>query len=113
MSKAIRTYVYTSYLVQAINVLVNFVYSIVIVRLLGAAGFGEYSIFNNSLAFSILLLGFNLPSVLVFFITNQRVNPGKLLFSSLLFNCVTSLLLIPFLYNADNLRIAIHIFPGG
>lgn len=109
----IRTYVYTSYVVQALNVLVNFVFSVIIVRLLGADGFGDYSIFTNSLAFAILLLGFNLPSVLVFFITNKRIHPGKLLFSSLGISLVMALLLVLLLYNSNSIGLAKHVFPEG
>jgi stage V sporulation protein B len=110
---AIHTYVYTSYVVQTLNVLVNFVFSVVIVRLLGADGFGDYSIFTNSLAFAILLLGFNLPSVLVFFITNQRIHPGKLLCSSLAVSLIMALLLVLLLYNSSSIGLATHVFPEG
>lgn len=113
MTRSINKYVYVSYAIQAINVIVNFVYSLIIVHLLGASGFGEYSIFNNSLAFSILLLGFNLPSVIVFFIANKRIDPGKLLFSSLLFALAASVFLVFLLFKSDSLGFAIHIFPNG
>ena len=113
MSKQINKYVYVSYLVQAINLGVNFVSSLVIVHLLGASGFGEYSVFNNSLAFSLLLLGFNMPSVIVFFITNKQVDEGKLLFSSILLTVIVSVLLWLMLSHSDTLGFSIHIFPGG
>lgn len=93
--------------------MVNFVYSLLIVRLLGAPGFGEYSIFNNSLAFFILLFGFNLPSVMVFFIANRRVEPGKLLLSSIIFTIITGLGIGLLLMGSDRLGLAIHVFPGG
>src|SRR5450432_1187496 len=100
MSKLIRKYVYVSYAVQAMNVAVNFIYSLIIVRQLGASGFGEYAVFYNSLAFAVLLFGFNLPAVIVFFITNKRIDPGKLLFSSFLFTFFTTLCLALLLYQS-------------
>ncbi len=108
----IRKFVYVSYIVQAITVVVNFIYSLVLVHQLGSDGYGEYALFFNSLAFAVLLFGFNLPSITVFFIANRRIDPGKLLFSSLLFTFLTTLLLALLLIQSDRWNLSIHIFPG-
>jgi O-antigen/teichoic acid export membrane protein len=113
MNVLIRKYVYVNYAVQAISVAVNFIYSLIIVRQLGASGYGEYAIFYNSLAFAVLLLGFNLPSIIVFFIANKRIDPGQLLFSSLFITFFTTIALVFLLFESRRLGISVHIFPGG
>ena len=113
MISNLNKYVSLSFLVQVVTVAVNFIYSLIIVRLMGASGFGEYSLFSNSLAFSLLLLGFNLPSVLVFYITNKRINAGRLLFTSMVVTLLLSGVLALLLNGSESMGWAIHIFPGG
>lgn len=98
---------------QAVNVIVNFVYSLVIVKLLGAAGYGEYAVFYNSLAFAVLFLGLNLPAVITFFVTNKRVNAEKFLVLCIIISLVNTGLLFFALTRSDNWRFSIHIFPEG
>ncbi len=105
--------IYASYVVQIFNIGVNFIYSLVIVHQLGASAFGEYSIFFNSIAFSVLFFGFNLPSIIIFFIANKRIEAGKILFTSLLFTIFATFCLVLLLFISGYLNIAIHIFPGG
>lgn len=112
MEPVLKRNIYVSYLVQVFNIGLNFAISLLIVRQLGAAAYGEYSVFFNSIAFAVLLLGFNLPAVIIFFIANGRIDPAKLLFSSLLFVLLTGILLLGILFYSDRLGMAVHIFPG-
>jgi O-antigen/teichoic acid export membrane protein len=105
--------IYASYFVQVIAVAVNFIYTLVLVHQLGASGYGDYSLFYNSLAFTILVLGFNLPSVIIFFITNKIIDEGRLLISALIFNFIVALGLCVLLANADTLGFSSQVFPNG
>ena len=105
--------IYVRYLVQILTLAVNFIYSLIIVDQLGAGGYGDYAIFYNSLAFTVLFLGFNLPSVIVFFLGNQAIDKSKLLYSCILFIVVATLFLVVFLFNSQKLGLATLIFPDG
>jgi O-antigen/teichoic acid export membrane protein len=105
--------IYASYFVQVVAVAVNFIYTLVIVHRLGAPGFGDYSLFFNSLAFAILVLGFNLPSVIIYFITNKLIDEGRLLVSGFLFNFTTAIFLWILLANSEWLGFSHQVFPGG
>ena len=113
MRTLLKKYIYVNYVVQIFNIGVNFATSLVIVHQLGAPAYGEYSVFFNSIAFSVLLFGFNLPSVIIFFIANKRIDAGKLLFSSLAFVALTGICLLIILFLSGYLKFAIHIFPEG
>jgi stage V sporulation protein B len=105
--------IYASYIVQVIAVAVNFIYTLVIVHQLGAKGYGDYSLFFNSLAFAILVLGFNLPSIIIFFTANKKVDEGKLLHSCIFFNLISSALLGLVLAWSDRIGFSHQVFPGG
>jgi O-antigen/teichoic acid export membrane protein len=105
--------IYASYFVQVAAVAVNFIYTLVIVHQLGATGYGDYSLFFNSLAFSILVLGFNLPSVIIYFITNKIIDGSRLLVSAFVFNFFIAAILWLLLAYSDALRFSEQIFPGG
>jgi stage V sporulation protein B len=105
--------VYASYFVQVIAIAVNFIYTLVIVHQLGAKGYGDYSLFFNSLAFAILVLGFNLPSIIIFFTANKTIEKGKLLHSCILFNLISSGLLALALSFSDRLGFSNQVFPEG
>lgn len=105
--------IYVNYFVQLLSLIVNFVYSLVIVRQLGATGYGDYAVFYNTLAFTILFLGFNLPSVIIFFITNKIVNSLKLLNSSILFIFLVTIVLVLTLFQSQQLGLSRFIFPAG
>ena len=105
--------IYKIYIFQVLSVGINFAYSLIIVQQLGAFDYGEYSNFYNSIAFSTLLLGLNLPSVIIFFSVNKKIEPGKLLFSALLFTVSASILLAFILSLSGQLNFSVHIFPGG
>lgn len=61
------------YLAQSVTVLCNFASSVLIARLLGAAGQGEYSLYMNFMTFSTLLCGIGLSSGLVHFISSGKL----------------------------------------
>jgi O-antigen/teichoic acid export membrane protein len=105
--------IYVNYLVQLCAVATNLVFTLLIVHELGATGYGEYSLFFNSLAFSILLLGFNLPAIVIFFIANKKIDASKLLTSGLLFISAASLALSLLLSFSKELGFATAIFPNG
>ena len=96
-----------------IAVAVNFIYTLVIVHQLGVKGYGDYSLFFNSLAFAILVLGFNLPSIIIFFTANKKVDEGKLLHSCIFFNLISSVLLGLVLAWSDRIGFSHQVFPGG
>lgn len=113
MGTLLKKNIYASYVVQICNIVVNFAYSLVLVHQLGASAYGEYAVFFNSLAFAVLLFGFNLPAVIVFFIANKRIDAGKILFSSLLFTLFAAACLFVVLLLSGYLKFAVHIFPDG
>ena len=113
MNLLIRKYIYVNYLVQGMTMVINFLYSLIIVRQLGANGYGEYAIFYNSLTFAVLLLGFNFPSILAFFIANKKIDPFRLLFASCLALLFTTALVGFVLGFSDSAGFSSHIFPGG
>ena len=102
-----------NYIFQVFTIGINFVYSLIIVHQLGASGYGEFSIFFNSIAFAILLFGFNLQGVIVFFTANKIIEPGKLLFSSIAFVFITAAILAVLLSFSGELNFSQHVFPGG
>lgn len=112
MGALLNKNIYLNYIVQVANTGVNFAYSLVIVRHLGAPAYGDYSIFYNAIAFSTLLLGFNLPSIIIFFIANKKLDAWKLLLTSLTVILLASILLLAMLVFSDELHLSRHIFPG-
>ena len=99
-------------LYKGFTIAINFLYSLIIVRQLGAIGYGEYAVFYNSLVFAVLLLGLNFPSIIAFFIANQKVDPARLLYSAWLAILLTTGLVTAALIFSDALGFAKHIFPG-
>lgn len=73
--------------------LCNFLGSILIARMLGAAGQGEYSLYMNLLTLSILVVGMGIPSGLVHFIASGKLE-RKQTFSILLTTTLILTLLI-------------------
>jgi O-antigen/teichoic acid export membrane protein len=109
----LKKIIYVNYLVQILTLAINFIYSLILVNQLGAGGYGDYVIFYNSLAFSVLFLGFNLPSVIIYFLANKKIDKVKLLYSCLFFICIMTSLLVVFLFNTGKMGVADFIFPNG
>ena len=64
---------------QIINTLIAFVSSIIITRILGAGGRGEYAIFTNAIAFAVLFFGFSITSTIAYFINSGKAKARELL----------------------------------
>lgn len=112
MNQLIKKYVYVNYFVQGLTIAINFLYSLIIVRQLGAGSYGEYAVFYNSLVFAVLLLGFNFPSIIAFFIANQKADPSRLLYTACLAILFTTGIVVAALSLSDTLGFSEHVFPG-
>lgn len=81
----------SSYTSQIINIVLGFISSIFITRILGPAGRGEYALFINGLAIAAVFLGFGVPSAIIYFISSNKIKTEKLFPSVLLFNIAAAI----------------------
>ncbi len=77
---------------QIINTVIAFVSSIIITRLLGAEGRGEYAIFTNSIAFGVLFFGFSISSTIPYFINSGKAKAEELLTTIIIFSAISAVL---------------------
>lgn len=83
---------------QIINTIIGFFTSVIITRILGAEGRGEYAIYINSIAFAVLFFGFSINSTIPYFINAGRVKADELLTTLILFIGLSTLLVYTSLY---------------
>jgi O-antigen/teichoic acid export membrane protein len=102
----------STYTSQIINILLGFVSSIFITRILGAEGRGEYALFINALGIATIFLGFGLPSAVIYFISGNKMQPEKILPTVLLFNVVMAFIVLIILQLLFILNINQFIFPA-
>jgi O-antigen/teichoic acid export membrane protein len=76
----------TSYTSQIINILLGFVSSVFLTRILGAAERGEYALYINGLTVATIFLGFGLPSAIIFFVSSNKISVKKLFSFIVVFN---------------------------
>lgn len=70
---------------QLINTCIGFISSIIITRILGAAGRGENAIFSNSIAFAVLFFGFSISSTIPYFINSGKVKAEEILSTMIIY----------------------------
>lgn len=80
---------------QIINTLIAFITSVIITRILGTAGWGEYAIYTNAISLAIIWLGFGLPSSIIYYASGDRIDGGKM-FTTLLWVCFATTLVLAF-----------------
>ncbi len=102
----------SSYASQIINILLGFISSVFITRILGPTGRGEYALFINGLGIAVIFLGFGLPSAIIYFVSGDKVKPEKLLSSLLILNIVMAFAVIFILQLVFILRLQNFIFPA-
>lgn len=108
---SLKKNIVVSYIAQVLNTALGFIASIFITRILGPEGRGDYSIFVNALALSVVWLGFSLPSSIIYFSAGNKLNPNRLFTTMIICAlCTTGFisLILPFLFQA---RIQWLIFP--
>ena len=77
---------------QIINTVIAFISSIIVTRLLGAEGRGEYAIFTNSIAFGVLFFGFSISSTIPYFINSGKAKAEELLTTIIIFSLISAVL---------------------
>lgn len=78
---------------QVINTIIAFISSIVITRILGAEGRGEYAIFTNAIAFGVLFFGFSINSTIPYFINSGKAKAEELLTTIIIFSLISTVLI--------------------
>jgi O-antigen/teichoic acid export membrane protein len=89
-----------NYLSQIINIGLSFFSSVLITRMLGPEGRGDFSIFLNSSNIFLILLGFSLSSNIIYFLNKEKLDKSKLINSAILLNLITFVFIIIVLYFA-------------
>ncbi len=87
---------------QIINTVIAFISSIIITRLLGAEGRGEYAIFTNSIAFGVLFFGFSISSTIPYFINSGKAKAEELLTTIIIFSLISTVLVYYTLFLLEN-----------
>jgi len=82
---------------QIITMVIGFISSIFITRLLGAEGKGDYAVFSNAITLASVWLGLSLPSSIIYFAGSKKIDSGKMLSNGIALVLITSLLLFLFL----------------
>jgi O-antigen/teichoic acid export membrane protein len=96
---------------QIINTLIAFVSSIIITRILGAGGRGEYAIFTNAIAFAVLFFGFSINSTIPYFINSGKAKAEELLTTIIIFSFISSLLVLGSLILLENVGKLYWVLP--
>ncbi len=78
-----KTELIKNILFKGINVLLSFVVTVLIVRLLGAQGNGIYSLFMANTAIIVLVVGFSFNSGLTYYSAKNEFSPGALFNSAI------------------------------
>jgi O-antigen/teichoic acid export membrane protein len=81
-----------TFLSQIGNTVLAFISTILITRILGVSGRGEYAIFTNSSSFVVLFFGFSITSTIPYFINSGKAKAEDLLTTILLFVILSTLL---------------------
>ncbi len=87
-----KKHIISTYLSQVISVIISFGTSILISRILGASGRGEFAVFTNSLALATAWLGFSLSSSIIYYVASNKIEPNKIFYSLIWFTLFTGLL---------------------
>ena len=77
---------------QILNTLTGFFTSIIITRILGAAGRGDNALFTNSIAFAVLFFGFSINSTIPYFINSGKAKAAELMTTIIAFALGSTLL---------------------
>lgn len=101
----------SSYSSQIINILLGFISSVFITRILGTSGRGEYALFTNGLAIATIFLGFSLPSAIIYFISGNKIQTDKILSSLFIFNIIMAIVVMLVLQILYILHLQHFIFP--
>jgi O-antigen/teichoic acid export membrane protein len=81
-----------TFIAQIVNAIFAFLSTVLLTRILGAEGRGEYAIFTNSIGFSVIFFGFSITSTIPYFINSGKAKTEDLLSTILLFVGLSTLL---------------------
>lgn len=90
---SIKRNITLSYVIQIINTGLSFIASVLITRLLGTTGRGEFAVYSNALTIAAIWLGLSLPSSIVYFVSSKKLDAGRMLTTMLLF-CISTTFLV-------------------
>jgi len=97
---------------QILNAFISFLSSIIITRILGAEGRGEYTIFLNTVSFAVLFFGFSINSTISYFINSGKAKSEELLSTIIVFIIASSLLVYGSLYLLQEFSVLELALPG-
>ncbi len=71
------------YLLQLLTVVVSFLASIFMTRILGSEGRGSFAIYSNASSFAVILFGFSIASTIPYYLNFKKISAEKIFFTSL------------------------------
>ncbi|HTB05400.1 MAG TPA: oligosaccharide flippase family protein [Bacteroidia bacterium] len=86
--------IFYSFLAQFPNLLFGIIAGVFMTRIMGPEGRGVYSIFQANIDFFVLILGINVNTGLVYFVSSKRIAEGKLIGVTIITVCSAVLLML-------------------
>jgi O-antigen/teichoic acid export membrane protein len=95
---------------QFFSVIIGLVISIISAKVLKAEGRGELSMYNNGLGIVSAWVGLSLASAVVYFLGSRKISENKIIYSSFIYNLLSSIILFVFLVYIGNTDYSSKVF---